>query len=72
MAKLLNRITIIISDIKKFINPTDTSKNSSHCLYKIIYFRDHILAIVSQCFDNDSKFLNAITIKIEEAIVQEE
>lgn len=70
-AKLLNRIAMIIGDIKKFISPAENSRSKSNSLYKIIYFRDHIFSIISQCFDNNSKLLNAITIKIEEAIVHE-
>lgn len=61
--KLLQRIVVIAGDIKKFINFGESNPDSCQ-LYKIIHFRDHILAIVNECFDNDNKFLSAITMKI--------
>jgi hypothetical protein len=73
--KLINRIITIIADIKKYIltaahNPERASDKST--LYKVIMFRDHIFAIVADCFENDSKFLNSITLAIEEVIALEE
>ena len=44
--KLLQRISIIVGDIKKFICSGDKNSNSSQ-LYKIIQFRDHLLNIVN-------------------------
>lgn len=61
--KLLERMVVIAGDIKKFINFGESTPESCQ-LYKIIQFRDHILTIVDECFDNDNKFLSAITMKI--------
>jgi len=41
-------------------------------LYKIIHLREHLLSVISECFENDSKFLNSIVLTIEEVIVSEE
>lgn len=54
--KLLNRIVVIISDIKNYINPYygnlaqiphHIKYRDEHTIFKVINFRDHIFMIIS-------------------------
>ena len=73
---LLNRLITIMGDVKKFIISSQNIPYSNPLsgleLFKIIEFKDNIQAIVEDCFDSDSKFLNSIVNTIESAIAEVE